>query len=331
MNAPWGLEARENLVKLACDFFNVDHCDENHAVIGKALRTRGKPEPLSANDFLKYLEIKRVFTKPPNVFRVAEMLERMAATGILIRVGRNNSLMPGLDDHYLYVCLVWEVPRALFRFVPTLGPEYLYKLCVPGLVHITGRGEGGNVVAGTGLVVDPRHILTCRHVVEDMTVNPTQRFQDQEYSINTDSIHCHSDVDVAVMRVDGPPLSPLQGAVFQAPIVAQTVYTLGYPKLPGLRDASVTIQSGMVTNEAVTSLAGESLFLYSAISRPGNSGGPVMSQDGYVVGLTTVDLTCQYDSTNAFSPHYAGIPAQVIIQSVRELGLGIELPFEPLE
>ena len=30
----------------------------------------------------------------------------------------------------------------------------------------------------------------------------------------------------------GPELVPLHGAIFQAPVVAQTVYTLGYPKLP---------------------------------------------------------------------------------------------------
>ena len=136
---------------------------------------------------------------------------------------------------------------------------------------------------------------------------------------------------MAVVRVDGPALTPLSGAIFQAPVVAQTVYTLGYPKLPGLRDASVTMQQVAVTNEAVTSLSGERLFLYSAISRPGNSGGPVMSSDGYVVGLSIVDATAEYRADEAFSPHYAGIPAQVVVEAVASLGLGIQLPFESYE
>ena len=117
----------------------------------------------------------------------------------------------------------------------------------------------------------------------------------------------------------------------RTPVVAQTVYTLGYPRLPGLRDASVTMQQGAVTNESVTSLAGERLFLYSAISRPGNSGGPVMSEDGYLVGISIVDATGKYDATEAFSPHYAGIPAQVVVKAVQDLGLGIQLPFESYE
>ena len=117
----------------------------------------------------------------------------------------------------------------------------------------------------------------------------------------------------------------------QAPVVAQTVYTVGYPKLPGLREASVVMQQGVVTNESVTSLAGESLFLYSAISRPGNSGGPVMSEDGYMVGLSIVDATGQYQAKEAFSPHYAGVPSQVVVKAVEDLGLGIQLPFEHYE
>ena len=91
------------------------------------------------------------------------------------------------------------------------------------------------------------------------------------------------------------------------------------------------MQQGAVTNEAVTSLAGEKLFLYSAISRPGNSGGPVMSDDGYMVGLSIVDATGRYDSDDAFAPHYAGIPAQVVVGAVEDLGLGIELQFEQYE
>ena len=91
------------------------------------------------------------------------------------------------------------------------------------------------------------------------------------------------------------------------------------------------MQKGAVTNESVTSFSGESLFLYSAIARPGNSGGPVMSEDGYVVGLSIVDSTGQYHTNEAFSPHYAGIPAQVVVKTVKDLGLGIELPFEEYE
>ena len=331
MNAPWGLVSRYKLVMLACGFFSATKLAESHASIGKQLPKQGNPVPLTVKDFLKYLDVVDAFPKAPNALRVAQILERMGSTGVLVLAGHGDRSFGGLRNHYLHMPLESEAPRGQFRLVPVLGPEFLYHLCAAGLVHITGTNGDGDTVAGTGLVVHPSHVLTCRHVVSDMDVDERQTFQGKACAVGEDAIHKHADVDIAVIRVDGPVLTPLQGAMFQAPVVAQTVYTLGYPKLPRLRDASVVIQPGAVTNEAVTSLDGERLFLYSAIARPGNSGGPVMSDDGYVVGMCTEDVTGEYDAAVAFSPHYAGIPAQVVVEAVQSLGLGIQLPFESYE
>ena len=226
MNAPWGLQSRVKLVALACDFFNANKTAANHAAIGKELPAEGNPGPLTVHDFLKYLEINKIFPKPPNALRVAEMVEHMTSSGLLVRVGHGKPSIAGLGDHYLYALTVWEARRDLFRLVPALGPEYLYALCAPGLVHITGTNEKGIAVAGTGLVVNPRHVLTCRHVLSDMDVDGTQTIQSREYAVEANSLHMHPDVDVAVMRVNGAPLSPLKGALFQGPVVARSVYTV---------------------------------------------------------------------------------------------------------
>ncbi|MCY4108886.1 MAG: serine protease [Chloroflexi bacterium] len=328
MNTPWGLGSRLKVVELASDFF--DH--RNHraccAAVGRVPRTGATLVPFTLNEFLKYLDVKRAFQRTPNAFRVLQIVQRMVSSGLLICTARGDSAIPALEDRYVYLVTPQDAQRAPFRWVPVLGPEYMYRLCTPALVHITGTTAQCCAVAGTGLVVDPRHVLTCRHVVSDMNVHPKQVFQRREYVVTDGSIHRHPELDVAVIRVDRPSLTPVTGAFWRPPVVAQTVYTLGYPKLPGLRDASVTMQPGTVTNESVTSFNGESMFLYSAISRPGNSGGPVMSDDGYVVGLSIVDATGQYRTNDAFSPHYAGIPAHVVAEGVKDLGLNIELPFE---
>ena len=52
---------------------------------------------------------------------------------------------------------------------------------------------------------------------------------------------------------------------------------------------------------------------------------------GYVVGLSVVDAAAEYYANEAFSPHYAGIPAEVVVEAVASLGLGIQLPFETYE
>lgn len=330
MAAPWGLDSRLKFVALACSFFDANKVAASHEAIGKKLVNPGPPTPLSVTDFLKYLETTKAFHKTPNALRVARIVDEMVSAGLLVRVGHASPAMAGLTNCYLYLPTADKIRRGVFSLVPVLGPAYLYRLFEPILVHISGRNDGG-AVAGTGLVVDARHVLTCRHVVSDMELDPRQIIQGRQYEITDGSIHRHSDSDIAVLRVDGQPLSTVPSILFQAPLVAQTVYTLGYPKLPGLQDASVTMQQGAVTNESVTSLAGDRLFLYSAIARPGNSGGPVLSKDGYVVGLSVVDAIGQYDKEGAFPRHYAGIPAQVIVQAVEDLRLGVQLPFEHYE
>ena len=333
MNAPWGLDARLKLVALACSFFDARRMAANHKAIGKKVAGKeGVPEPLTMEDFLKYVDVIGLFAKKPNAFRAVGLVEEMASAGLLVYAGSSGKrLFAGLQNSYIYMATGHERRRDLFRLVPVLGPEYLYKLCAPGLIHITGTKRDGDVASGTGLVIGSSHVLTCGHVVRDMELDREQRFQGRKCIVNEASIHAHPDVDIAVVEVDGERLSPLKGALFQTPVVAQTVYTLGYPRLPGLRDASVIMQPGTVTSESVTSLAGESLFLYSAVARPGNSGGPVVSRDGYIVGLSIVDATAEYHPNEAFSPHYAGIPAEIVAEAVAGLGLGVELPFETYE
>ena len=244
MNAPWGLESRLKLVALACQFFNASKVSSNHTVIGKAVPEGGTPQPLTVLDFLEFLQVCRVFGRTPNAFRVARIVERMVGAGLLIRVSYGQPSNCGLGDHYLYMPIEAEVARGSLHWVSVLGPEFLYQLCAPNLVHITGKKDDGRVAAGTGFVVHPSFVLTCHHVLSDMKVDDRQRFQGKEYAVPEESIHPHPDVDVAAIRVSGEPLTPLKGAVYQAPVVAQTVYTLGYPKLPGLIDASVTMQQG---------------------------------------------------------------------------------------
>ena len=165
-----------------------------------------------------------------------------------------------------------------------------------------------------------------------MQLDDRQTFQGLECVVDEKSIHKHETDDVAVIRVDKS-LKPVDGLVFQPPVIAQTVFTLGYPRIPCTREALLTMQPGAVTSESVVSFRGENLFLYSAISRPGNSGGPVISEDGYVVGISSEDLTVESDDEkdSAFSPHYAGVPSHIIVKAIADMGLDVEIPFEDFE
>jgi S1-C subfamily serine protease len=73
------------------------------------------------------------------------------------------------------------------------------------------------------------------------------------------------------------------------------------------------------------SFSGQTLFLYSAIARPGNSGGPIISSTGNVVGLVTAELKEEDESTSSF---YAGVATSEIAKAISELGVSVNVPIE---
>jgi len=87
----------------------------------------------------------------------------------------------------------------------------------------------------------------------------------------------------------------------------------------------LVLHRGEITNTEITTLLEHKLFLYSAIARPGNSGGPVISSSGNVVGLVTEELLGQ-DSPNA--PFYAGVGGEEVAKAISEIGVPVRLPIE---
>lgn len=332
MNVSWSLNSRLKLALAAVEFFNVENRKRMVQFLPNKQRTnnQGEPPPFSLLDFAQYLDATKIFPKKPNYFRVQHTIARMASLGFLVHVGYSGRVPALFGEQYLrFHGMFGEHFRGNLWLAPLLGPELLYHQAKASVVHITGT-KSGDVVGGTGTVIHPNYILTCHHVVDGVDLDRHQDLQGRRCDVDPNSVRRHSKDDIALIRVEEP-LTPLDGAVFRKPIIAQDVYTMGYPKLPNTRDASLTMQAGAVTNERVTSLAGQDLFLYSAICRPGNSGGPVLSEDGFVVGIAAEDHLATYASNEPFSPHYAGVPADVVVKAAEELAPEIQLVVENLE
>ena len=169
-----------------------------------------------------------------------------------------------------------------------------------------------------------------------MQIASSQAFQGR--TVTVEGVYPHGTEDVAVVRLRES-LTTIPGIGFVAPMVSQRVYRFGYSRVPcsvpsSSGDSPLVMQSGEVTNESVLVFGGTERFLYSAISRPGDSGGAVVSDDGYVVGMTTELSDSRVhtrDGEDVFSPHYAGIPSHVLAKAVDELGLGVRIPLETYE
>jgi S1-C subfamily serine protease len=164
----------------------------------------------------------------------------------------------------------------------------------------------------------------------------------------------HDTVDVAVITVE--PLSgqqgllSLDGVAFRPPEWPDETYVFGYPPIAQASEAHLTVQRGQVVNkdllvhrgqvvnpsvvswstttvpddhpnwpEGDDSGAGDEYFLYSAITRPGNSGGPIVAQDGRIIGIVAHDVL---DQGRSDTPFNRGIPSHVVVEALTELGHG---------
>jgi len=107
--------------------------------------------------------------------------------------------------------------------------------------------------------------------------------------------------------------------VFRDPAWADDTYVFGYPRVPTSVDADLVVRTGEVVNPAITSWRGDEYFLYSAITRPGNSGGPIVAHNGRVLGIVAHEALYKRQSGN---PFYRGVPAHTVVTALEGFGLG---------
>jgi hypothetical protein len=207
---------------------------------------------------------------------------------------------------------------------PFLGAPLLVRALQNSVVHLIGRDEHGTIRGGTGLLVGPNHILTAKHVVDDITLEEASgqyAGDDAERSTGIADILRHPTHDLAVVITtrSGTSLAPPRGLVSRDPTWSDVVYLLGFPPIPTSANAELTVQRGEVVNPSISTYLGTELFLYSAVARPGNSGGPIIGADGRLHGLVTQELLL--DAEHVPQPFYAGLPPRVIHECLADLRL----------
>ncbi|HXF81966.1 MAG TPA: serine protease [bacterium] len=147
---------------------------------------------------------------------------------------------------------------------------------------------------GTGFVISPSMIATACHVVRGAAAIQVQFwFSGQRASGRL--VVCNERHDVGVIAAAVPEGAAILPFAERIPAQGDRVWVWGYPL--GTRIAAEpSLASGIVS--AVS--AAEGTFAVDVSGGPGNSGGPVLDDDGRVVGILLGDWTDRRQGSTGF-------------------------------
>ena len=164
---------------------------------------------------------------------------------------------------------------------PPLSPEVLAQQASKSLVVVRSTDRTGDELGlGTGFAIEPSGLVaTAWHVIGDGR-DIRIELQDGRKLPVTEVHASSSQLDLAILRVEGLDLPTLPLALEDRTPQGREIVALGHPE--GFRNAIVTgVISGYQDIDGI-----EMLQLAMAIER-GNSGGPVLDRQGRVVGIVT--------------------------------------------
>ncbi|WP_205473179.1 MarP family serine protease [Nocardioides sp. SYSU D00038] len=190
----------------------------------------------------------------------------------------------------------------------------------PAVLKVRGSNSCGRGIEGTGFVFAPDRLMTNAHVVAG--VREPRVYLDDE-SVEATVVHYDPDLDVAVLAFESGAIDPLQ--LDETAKARDGVAILGYPE-----DGPFNVTAGRIRSEQrlrSPDIYGDGTVIREVFSlrgtvRPGNSGGPILSSGGDVVGVVFAASVTDKETGYALTAEQVGQSAAAGITSREEVSSG---------
>ncbi|EFC84477.1 MarP family serine protease [Parafrankia sp. EUN1f] len=179
------------------------------------------------------------------------------------------------------------------------------------ILKIRGQAPScGKQVEGTGFVFTPQHVMTNAHVVAGVSEVVVEV---GAQSLPAEVVEFDPDRDVAVLYVPDLRRAPLRFQASPPGEAGDPVVVAGYPQ-----DGPYTTEPARIRNEQTASAPDiysrgtvrREIFAIRGQVLPGNSGGPLLSDTGAVLGVVFAAATDDDDTGYVLTAQEVSVPAQ---------------------
>ncbi len=218
-----------------------------------------------------------------------------------------------------------------------LSPREIYEAASPAVVMVMGHPEGGKKGSGgTGSIIRPDgYVLTNAHVVVDeQTSRPFPRVSvflkparvtgdsrsDLSRLVRAKVVAFSQPLDLALLKLDGAsgtlPIVALSGS--DRARIGDRVVAIGHPEQGGLWTLTTGVISAEVDN--FNDVRGKHVFQTETGLNRGNSGGPLLDNEGHMIAVNTAIARVAADGLPITSISFS-LKSNVALQWLREQGI----------
>jgi serine protease Do len=212
-----------------------------------------------------------------------------------------------MRDKRMYVVILSVIVIGfwvLASYTYALTPKEIYQKVSPGVVFIyasegSGKGSGGtgSIIRQDVLVITNAHIFSRKNSSEPLSdiwvfLKPERVTGDSKRDLarryRATIVAYDAELDLALLKIADTdvPLSQVSFGDSQKILVGDQAYAIGHPEQGGLWSLTTGVISAHRSNYA--GIPGKDLFQTEASINRGNSGGPLLDEQGLMIGINSM-------------------------------------------